>query len=162
MEFWAFILLGVGLVFILLEVFFPSFGLLGTIAAGALIGGAVLAYQSKADIFKTYLLLSFVLGPVVGIVALKLWPKTRIGRMMTLEGSTFDPKEAAPGGAAFEQLAGKSGVSITPLRPSGKALIDGRRIDVLTRGELIEPGMPIRVVRVEANRVVVAEQSSNS
>lgn len=157
MEFWAFILLGIGLVFILLEVFFPSFGLLGSIAAGCLIGGAVLAWRSENEIFGTYLLLVFVLGPVVSILALKIWPKTPMGKAMTLEGSTFDPKEAAPGGIELDKLLGKSGVSITPLRPAGKALIEDRRIDVLTRGEMVDPGAPIEVVRVEGNRVFVAE-----
>lgn len=160
MEFWAFILLGLGLVFIMLEVFFPSFGLLGTLAAGCLIAGAVLAYQSGSPIFRNYLLVAFVLGPVVTLVALKTWPKTPMGRKMTLEGSTFDPREAAPGGADLDALAGKNGVSITPLRPAGKALIDDRRVDVLTRGELIEAGTPIHVLRVEANRVFVAERHS--
>jgi membrane-bound serine protease (ClpP class) len=157
MEFWAFILLGIGLVFILLEVFFPSFGLLGSIAAGCLIGGAVLAWRSQNDIFGTYLLLVFVLGPAVSMLALKVWPKTPMGKAMTLEGSTFDPREAAPGGIELDKLLGKSGVAITPLRPAGKALIETRRIDVLTRGEMIDPGAPIEVVRVEGNRVFVAE-----
>lgn len=162
MEFWAFLLLGIGLVFILLEVFFPSFGLLGTIAAGCLIGGAVLAWRSPSDIFGTYLMLVFVLGPAVSIIGLKLLPKTPLGRAMTLEGSTFDPKEAAPGGAELEALVGKGGVSVTPLRPAGKALVEDRRIDVLTRGEMLDAGARVRVLRVEGNRVFVAEDKSGS
>lgn len=162
MEFWAFLLLGIGLVFILLEVFFPSFGLLGTIAAGCLIGGAVLAWRSPEDIFGTYLLLVFVLGPTVSIIGLKLLPKTPLGKAMTLQGSTFDPKEAAPGGAELDALVGKRGVSVTPLRPAGIALIDDRRIDVLTRGEMLDADAHIEVLRVEGNRVFVAEHRSGT
>jgi membrane-bound serine protease (ClpP class) len=157
MEFWAFLLLGIGLVFVLLEVFFPSFGLLGTLAAGSLIGGAVLAWKSENDIFGTYLILTFILAPTVGMIGLKLFPRTPFGKAMTLEGSTFDPREAAPGGKDLDALVGKRGVSLTPLRPSGKALVEGRRLDVLTRGELLDDGVAIEVLRVEGNRIFVAE-----
>jgi membrane-bound serine protease (ClpP class) len=155
MEFWAFLLLGVGLVFILLEVFFPSFGLLGTIAAGALIAGAVFAYRGDAGLFGIYLLLVFVLGPVVTTIGLKIFPKTPFGRAMTLGGSTFDPRDAASGSRELDALLGREGLALTPLRPAGKALIDERRIDVLTRGELLDADTRVRVLRVEGNRVFV-------
>ena len=152
----AFVLLGVGMVFIILEVFIPSLGLFGTIAAGSLVGGAVLAYRSEEDIFGTYLMLTFVLGPIVSLVALKLWPQTPMGRKLMLAGSTFDAKEAAPGSPELTALVGKTGDALSALRPAGKAVIDGHRIDVLTRGEWLEVGSRIRVLRVEANRVFVA------
>ncbi len=57
--------------------------------------------------------------------------------------------------ADFTSLAGKSGVAGTYLRPSGVALIDGHRVDVLTQGEFIQEGTPIRVTRVEGARIFV-------
>jgi membrane-bound serine protease (ClpP class) len=41
------------------------------------------------------------------------------------------------------------------LRPAGVASIDGRRIDVLTSGEFINAGTPVRVTRVEGARIFV-------
>jgi membrane-bound serine protease (ClpP class) len=52
-------------------------------------------------------------------------------------------------------LLEKTGVAKTALRPSGTAVIDGERVDVVTEGNLIEPGTPVRVVAVEGLRVVV-------
>ncbi|OPZ03844.1 MAG: hypothetical protein BWZ10_03249 [candidate division BRC1 bacterium ADurb.BinA364] len=43
------------------------------------------------------------------------------------------------------------------LRPSGIAIIDDERIDVVTRGEFVEPGSRIRVIAEEGNVVRVAE-----
>ncbi len=37
------------------------------------------------------------------------------------------------------------------------AEIEGRRVDVVTRGEMISAGSTVRVLDVESNRVVVAE-----
>jgi membrane-bound ClpP family serine protease len=45
---------------------------------------------------------------------------------------------------------------VSPLRPAGFARIENRRIDVVTRGELLDDGCPVRVVEVHGNRVVVA------
>ena len=43
----------------------------------------------------------------------------------------------------------------TPLRPSGTAVINGKRIDVVTEGPFVERGSPIKVVAIEGMRVVV-------
>jgi membrane-bound serine protease (ClpP class) len=52
--------------------------------------------------------------------------------------------------------AGQTGTAITLLRPSGKAVFDDRRYDVVTRGEFLEKGTPIRVVTAKGARIVVA------
>ena len=56
---------------------------------------------------------------------------------------------------SFVGLNGRDGQALTQLRPSGTALIDGRRVDVVTEGGIVERGSSIRVVHVEGNRVVV-------
>lgn len=57
--------------------------------------------------------------------------------------------------ADYRDLRGRLGTAVSFLRPAGIASIDGRRIDVLTEGEFIAQGTPIRVVRVEGARVFV-------
>ncbi len=52
-------------------------------------------------------------------------------------------------------LRGRTGTAVSYLRPAGIASIDGRRVDVLTEGEFIAQGTPIRVVRVEGARIFV-------
>ncbi|MBL9126358.1 MAG: hypothetical protein JNL97_01865, partial [Verrucomicrobiales bacterium] len=53
------------------------------------------------------------------------------------------------------ELLNQSGSALTHLRPSGTALIGGRRVDVITEGSMVERGSPVRVVAVEGMRVVV-------
>ena len=52
-------------------------------------------------------------------------------------------------------LRGLTGTASSYLRPAGVATVDGRRIDVLTQGEFIPAGTPVRVTRVEGARVFV-------
>jgi membrane-bound serine protease (ClpP class) len=55
------------------------------------------------------------------------------------------------------ELVGKSGLTVTPLRPSGTVLIDGERVDAVTEGGFIPSQKEIVVVKVEGNRIVVRE-----
>ena len=55
----------------------------------------------------------------------------------------------------FANLLQREGVVVTALRPSGTAEIDGRRISVVSNGEVIENDCRVRVVLVEGARVVV-------
>lgn len=57
-------------------------------------------------------------------------------------------------------LLGRTGRTLTVLRPSGIAEIDGIRVDVVTEGDFLEAGTPIIVTRVEGARVVVEDTSA--
>jgi membrane-bound serine protease (ClpP class) len=57
-------------------------------------------------------------------------------------------------------LLGALGVASTDLRPSGKALIDGRLVDVVSQLHFVERGASVQVVEVEGARVVVLERTS--
>ena len=52
-------------------------------------------------------------------------------------------------------LAGKTGRTLTELRPSGIAEFEGERVDVVTEGEFIQEGVSVNVTETEGNRVVV-------
>jgi membrane-bound serine protease (ClpP class) len=54
-----------------------------------------------------------------------------------------------------DALRGQQGRSGTPLRPSGIGVFNGKRLDVVARGEFIEIDTPIRIVETHGNRVVV-------
>ena len=53
------------------------------------------------------------------------------------------------------ELIGVEGNTLSDLRPAGKALINGRRIDVVTQGEYIDRDTGIVVIEVRGSRVVV-------
>ena len=52
---------------------------------------------------------------------------------------------------------GQKGISLSQLRPAGKAEFGNLRLDVVSGGELIEAGIQIIVDVVEGNRIVVRE-----
>ena len=52
-------------------------------------------------------------------------------------------------------LAWATGEALSDLRPGGYALIDGQRVDVITRGEVIPRGSQVQVIADEGYRRIV-------
>ena len=153
---WA--LLGAGALAIAAEIFFPSVGMLTLVALLCFGGGGLLAWQAGGTaMVGGYALVAIVLAAASVLIALQLLPRTPFGRRMMLAAQPDGPRAATEAGLA--PLRGKSGTAETPLRPAGIALVEGRRVDVVTRGAHIESGAAVRIVKVEGNRVIV-EMSS--
>lgn len=145
---WVIIVLYVvGCCLVVTELFVPGvvLGIVGLIALGAAV---FLAYVQGYPVLGH----SLVAVTLVSIpVFVWLW-KSVIIRHFSLEGSE---KAFTPISMGLEGLVGAEGVALTMLRPSGTALVEGKRVDVVSRGEMIEKGSPVRVIEVAGNRVVV-------
>ncbi len=148
------LLYALGLAFIAAEVLIPSGGLLGFGALAAFVASVVTAYQVSGSFGTTFLIVTCVSIPIVVSLAVKLLPYTPFGRLMINGGLSFKAQDATDDRDLG--LVGQRGEVLTPLRPAGHARIDGRRVDVVSRGESLEPGTSVQVVEVRGNRVVVA------
>jgi membrane-bound serine protease (ClpP class) len=58
----------------------------------------------------------------------------------------------------LSRYVGTEGTAATDLRPSGKAIIGGSRLDVVTRGDYIERDETIVVSAVEGNQIIVMKK----
>jgi membrane-bound serine protease (ClpP class) len=104
-----------------------------------------------------------VLSAVAIMLLARFFPSLPIFRRLVLAttesiGPSLEPKPAT--GLAVRP--GMMGVARSILRPAGKAEIDGMLVDVVTDGEFLEPGAPVRVLAVEGSRVVVAFESASA
>ena len=107
-------------------------------------------------------LIELIVVMVMGLIGFWFWlrflPKMPIAKEMF---HSADAKEwHGTDNAKNQELVGKEGISDTVLRPSGFAIIDDERIDVVTQGEMISKGTAVKVVMVEGNRIVVADAAS--
>jgi hypothetical protein len=94
--------------------------------------------------------------PVLGSVLLHYWPRTPIGRRFFLTGPDEDATVASlPANQELEQLKGRFGRALSALRPAGVVDFDGRRIDTITEGMMVEPGQWVRCIDVRAGKVIV-------
>jgi membrane-bound ClpP family serine protease len=150
----AILLLGLGLALIVAEVLFPSMGILGALATIAIVAGAYVAFKVDGATGARYLIATAVMVPVFILGGFRLLPKSPLARQLMARGFTFEDGRATDSRDAG--LLGMEGVVEAPLRPAGVARLDGRRVDVVSRGSLIDPGTPVRVIELQGNRVVVA------
>jgi len=158
---YAIILLIVGIIIILLEIFIPSAGILGFMAACALIGSVVLAFRESETTGFIFLAIAVVSVPILIIAGLKIFPKTPVGKRVILKPAVEEARQRGSSGVSeqdYSSLIGKTGRTVTPLRPSGSAEIAGERYSVVAEGELIDNNTEIEVVRIDGNSIVVDQK----
>lgn len=150
----AILLLGLGLALVIAEVLFPSFGVLSILATLAVVAAVVVAFQQSTEAGINFTIATAVLVPVVIMVGLKLFPRSPMGKHMVAPGLSFESQAATD--PRDLELVDVEGVLQADCHPTGVARLDGRRVDVVSRGEPIEQGARVRVLEVRGNRVVVA------
>jgi membrane-bound serine protease (ClpP class) len=140
----AILLLAIGLVLIVLELMFPSLGALGVAAALCIIASISFAFAEDRNTGIAFLAATAVLVPTAILLGFKLLPRSPLGKVLVNKGTSFSDVAAVD--TRDRALVGKIGVAENLLRPGGTIHIEGRRVDVVTRGEPIEAGASVRVL----------------
>jgi len=153
---WAVLLLVLGMGLAVLEVFFPSGGILGFLAASSILGAIIFGFLQGPLVGFVILTLAIVGLPALVILAFQYWPKTAIGRrvlLMTPKSEDVLPKD--PQTQRLKGLIGRVAVTKCKMLPAGAIVLEGRTVDAISEGMPIGQGQRVRVVEVRANRVVV-------
>jgi membrane-bound ClpP family serine protease len=81
---WAILLLATGIGLAVLEIFFPSAGILGFLSAAAILASIILGFKHSTPV--GFLILAVAVGgvPTTIILGLKWWPHTAMGRAVML------------------------------------------------------------------------------
>ncbi len=157
------ILIG-GIILLGVEAFIiPGFGLVG-------IGGIVLMIYAMftmllpvaptaADINGALwgLTISIFGGAIALWMMIKKMLKSKAWQRISLQ-KTETAASGYSGSLGLEDFVGKTGKALSKLRPAGVALIDGKRLDVVTTGDFIEKDSEIKIIRIDGNRIVVEKK----
>ncbi|MDR9486554.1 NfeD family protein [Salibacter sp.] len=151
----ALIIVGIGLLLLLVEVFLiPGAGIPGIIGLVLMVTGIVLAYYESTT-YGTITLVST--GAVTALLLFKFlradtWKSITISSNITSKANSdeYDIKE------------GDTGIAITRINPSGKARINNVYLEVVARNSFIDDHDDVRVVSVEGRKVYVESQNSKS
>ena len=158
---WSVILFILGFLLVIVEMFNPGFGVPGALGIVFLIVGVIVTAETVEQGILMGVVILAILAVMLTIVLYSA-SKGRLSKKLILKDAT-DRQSGFSGTEDMKYLLGKSGKTVTPLRPAGCADLDGVRLDVVTRGEFIEKDVPVTVVEVEGNRIVVepAKQPEN-
>jgi len=161
---WAIILLVLGIGLVVLEVLLPSGGLIGLMAAAVLVASVVFGFKHSSVAGVVILVVLVIFVPSVIVLGFKALPHTRVGRkLMLIRTSKALSRDRGVAGVSdqdYDALLGKTGRTVTPLRPSGIAEIDDQRYSVVSKGEMIDDSTDIVVVKIEGNSIVVEQKTT--
>lgn len=169
----VFALFVLGVVLVIIEILFFAhstivFGVVGVFLILASLLWAMIDRYPDETFFPTghalaipllNLLLALVAAGILISLLARYLPRTSIYRRFAL--ITSNPPGPSLAGAprefatALSLNPGMTGVSLSILRPSGKAQFADHIVDVVTQGEFIAPNTPITVVQTDGMRVIV-------
>lgn len=155
---YVIVLAVIGLLMILYELHVvPGHTFPGVIGAVLLLASMVLAFGAPIGGAIVFIAMQTVATAIVATVILyyfgtRLFPENAWMKKLTFSGVQGADYVAS---SDYTSLRGMHGTALSFLRPAGVAQIGPARVDVLTQGEFIPAGAPVRVTRVEGARVFV-------
>ena len=139
---WAILLIVIGVVVFVAEVFVPSGGVLGVLAGLCLMVGVLMLFAVNKWAGGAAFLALAIGVPFAFTGAMNVWQKTPAGKRMILT-------DTAPQDSPALVLVGETGVTVTDLRPMGEAEFEGRRVQAINEAGVVVPaGTPVRVLAV--------------
>jgi len=152
-------LLFAGFVLIGAEIFLPG-GILGIFGSAAWVAAATVGWRNFSEPWN--LLSAFALL-FVGILTFMAWikyfPKSRMGKNLSLSENAGDYKAHTE----HDDLpVGSLGEAVSTLRPAGIALFDGKRLDVVTDGEWVDAGQPVRISSTAGGHISVEKSEGTA
>ncbi len=153
----ALILFALGVITLVAEVLLPTGGILvvASLLLFALGVGIILAQGTTVEAVVAVAALAAGL-PAVGYVVVAAYRRLSVGEELD---AAFAPL-TLPGTAELEALKNRTGKTATPMRPSGTVEFDGRRVDAMTEGVMLDAGVWVRCVEAKGGRVIVRQIES--
>lgn len=153
-------LLVLGAVFVGIELITPTVGIFGFL-------GTVMIFASLFFILGSDMTALFELaGAVVCTVVFLAFVGSRLPQSRLLAKVTLKNRSTRESGYESQtdksDYIGKTGTTLTPLRPAGTVRIDKKRVDAVSRGDYIDKDVPVRVIEAEGMRVVVESIESDT
>jgi membrane-bound serine protease (ClpP class) len=142
---WIVALALLGVALICIEIFIPGM-VVGICGALSLIGAVALCYIHYGPGPGNLSLIALLVFGVIFVCWWLSWlPTSSVGRWWTLHTAVGGPEQHPQ----MSPLQGAAGKAVTDLRPSGIALLDGRRIDVVAESGWIAAGEAVQVLRTK-------------
>lgn len=149
----AILLFAIGAILLIVELFISG-GIAGIIGLLAVIGSIILA-GANPMFMATSVLIAIATATVGAVILIKFFgKKLHLLNRLVLMDST-DTESGYVSNEKRSELIGQTGITLTPLRPSGTMELNGNKIDVVSDGGYIDKDAQVIVVKTEGSWVVV-------
>jgi membrane-bound ClpP family serine protease len=143
-------LLLIGVILIVIEIIFiPGTTVVGVLGFIFAVAGIIVSYRHLGNEIGLYIVIG---TSAVTLLALIYSIRSGVWSRFSLK-SSIDSK-VNEGETNLLQI-GDTGISISTLRPFGKAEFKNRQYEVKTSGNYLDPGKQIRITQILLNQVIV-------
>jgi membrane-bound serine protease (ClpP class) len=148
----------IGILLILFELHvLPGHGIAGLLGALTLLAAVFLAFGLPFFVGALQsLAVAIVLSAACFALVQRVIPENAFVKRLMFAGTQGADYVASEDHRA---LLGRTGIALSFLRPAGVATFGELRVDVLTEGDFVPAGTPVRVTRVEGARVFVRPEA---
>lgn len=154
------LLFAIAAIVLVAEVFIPSHGVLTVVGLGFLVVAIVktFAYGQVAGVLA--IIATLIVLPVFAVTAVKVWPHTRIGRILSPLNPVSTKEQKLADLEDIVALVGRQGRTLSPMRPVGACEFDGRRLECICESGMIDAGVVVRAVGIKGRNLEVAVADS--
>ena len=145
-----------GLALLLVELFTPGVGVPGVTGVLCLLAVFIMQLCFGSAAAALYIAGGVLVIIIVALILfIRSLQKGRLSRSFLVLKDAITGESTAAGSEQAQDLVGRHGTAVTALRPSGVAMVDGRRVDVMTEGDFIEKDTPVVITAVQGLRILV-------
>ncbi len=142
----------IGILVIIAEIILPSGGILSILAAILLGYSLYLVFAGlSTSVGMLFVVADLILIPILVYIGIKFLARSPVTLRTELSSKNGVTSQATE----LNTYLGRHGIALTDLRPSGLAIIEDARVDVVTRGEYLLKNTDIIVVAVRGNQIIV-------
>lgn len=153
------LLFGVGMAVLVAELFIPSHGVLSVVGVGFIVAGVFMTFRHYGEKAGTLAVIACAITlPAFALGAIKIWPKTAIGRRIAPPNPVFLPTDTSVPVAELSRYLGRTGRSVSPLRPVGICEFEGRRISCIAEFGILDAGVTVEGIRISGGDLTVREK----
>lgn len=141
----------IGLLLIFLEIFLiPGTTLFGVVGGIALLIGVVMVYSYYGSKWGNITLLASSLSVAISVVlGFKVIQSNKLAMKAEIDGRVNELENAE------ELQIGARGITVTELRPTGKAVFAHKKLEVSSTGDYIHRETEVEIIQISGNKIIV-------
>ncbi len=151
------IIFAVGIIFCIIEIFVPGFGIFGITGTVFITIGVVVRYVLDFDIQHLIIMIMFVIAVVFLAVSIMVYSAKNglLGKSALIENRTAIPLDYSKDDKEYVKMLGKVSFTETDFTPYGKFSLNNEDFVATTYGDYLPKGTKIQIVEIDGKTIYV-------
>lgn len=154
------VLYAAGVLVLVSEIFIPSHGILTVTGLVLLTIAVVKTFDQSNTAGVLAVLACLIFIPTFAIVSVKYWHRTPLGRRISPPNPVHAREDTSIPIEELTALFGKTGRTLSQLRPAGIVEFGGKRVSCVADFGMIDAGIEVQGIGIKGNSLAVVVKKS--